>query len=79
MLLKNWIDPNKKIKFELLFWATRNGNSNENFYSHYDNKDSFFVVIKKKIKIIFLGDIPIIILIIKMDGNQLITPRIFFY
>ena len=32
-MIKNWIEPNKKIKFTLLYRATRDGDSYDEFHS----------------------------------------------
>ena len=32
-MIKNWISPNKNISFKLLYRATRDGDSHDNFYS----------------------------------------------
>ena len=50
--MKNWINPNSKIKAELLYWASRDGEEYETFHKLCDNKGPTIVLTK-----LFDGDI----------------------
>ena len=55
-LLKEWISPNQKISFELIYRATRDGDTTEDFHRMCDiNLQRFFCL--KRLKNIFLEDI----------------------
>jgi len=45
-MIKNWIKPNEKINFELLFRATRDGDSSKDFYSKCENSSPTISIIK---------------------------------
>ena len=37
-ILKNWINPNKKIRANLLYWLSRDGAEISAFHEKFDNK-----------------------------------------
>ena len=45
-MIKNWIKPNQEIYFELIFRATRDGDSSKNFYSKCENNSPTITIIK---------------------------------
>ena len=45
-MIKDWINQDKNILFELLYQATRDGDSNQVFHSRCDNKGSTMTFIK---------------------------------
>ena len=53
--LNNWIDPNKPLKFELIFTASKDGDSSEIFHKICDGKGPTVTLIKSKNGHIFGG------------------------
>ena len=47
-LISNWIKPNTKIKYKLLFRASQDGDSMDTFHEKCDNKGPTLVIIKSK-------------------------------
>lgn len=45
-MIKLWIDPNKSIKFELIYRATRDGFTSEAFHYHCNEKGPTLTLIK---------------------------------
>ena len=54
-LLKEWISPNQKISFELIYRATRDGDTTEDFHRMCDNKAPTIFVFKTPKEYIFGG------------------------
>ena len=53
--LNNWINPKKLLKFKLIFTASLNGDTAENFHSYCDKKGPTVTIIKGKNNHIFGG------------------------
>ena len=53
--LKNWIDPNRKMKFYLLYSAKRDGDNRKAFHDKCDNKAPTITIVQKQKDIIFGG------------------------
>ena len=58
-MLSDWIDPNKKIKYELIYKATKDGGTGKSFHSHCDNKGPTLTLINSTDGFIFGGYISI--------------------
>ena len=54
-LINSWVSPNKKISYELLFRATRDGEKEEDFHRHCDNKSPILILGKTPKGFIFGG------------------------
>ena len=54
-LINSWVSPNKKISYELLFRATRDGDKVEDFHNHCDNKSPILILGKTPNNFIFGG------------------------
>ena len=54
-LINSWVSPNKKISYELLFRATRDGDKVENFHNLCDNKSPILILGKTPNNFIFGG------------------------
>ena len=57
-VIKKWINPNKKIKFELLFRKSRDGSICSDFHRCCDNKGPTLTLIKTSKNYIFGGYTP---------------------
>ena len=55
-ILKNWINPNVKMKFELIYSAKRDGDNRKAFHDRCDNKSPTIIIVKTG-KNIILEDI----------------------
>ena len=60
MSIKNWIDKNQKIKFELIFWKSRDGQNCHDFHRYCDNQRATLCIIQtsKKYKFEAYSSIP---------------------
>ena len=56
--IKKWINPNKKIKFELLFRKSRDGSKCSDFHRCCDNKGPTLTLVKTSKNYIFGGYTP---------------------
>ena len=56
--IKKWINPNKKIKFELLFRKSRDGSNCSDFHRYCDNKGPTLTLVKTSKNYIFGGYTP---------------------
>ena len=54
-ILKNWINPNVKMKFELIYSAKRDGDNRKAFHDRCDNKSPTIIIVKTGKNIIFGG------------------------
>jgi hypothetical protein len=54
-LLKEWISPNKKISFELIYRATRDGDTIKDFHNKCDNKSPTICIMETPKGYIFGG------------------------
>ena len=54
-LINSWISPNKKISYELLYRATRDGDQVEDFHKYCDNKSPVLILGKTPKGFIFGG------------------------
>ena len=57
--LREWINPNKEIKFKLLFNKSRDGSYGNDFHKYYDKKGPILALIHTNKGKIFGGYIPI--------------------
>ena len=53
--LKCWINPNKQMRFELLYSATRDGDNRKAFHDRCDNKSPTITIVQTQKNIIFGG------------------------
>ena len=58
-MLREWINPNKEIKFELLFWKSKDGSNASYFHKYCDNKGPTLTLIHTNKGKIFGGYTPI--------------------
>ena len=54
-ILKNWINPNVIMKFELIYSAKRDGDNRKAFHDRCDNKSPTIIIVKTGKNIIFGG------------------------
>ena len=58
-MISDWINPNKKIIYNQIYKATRDGGTGKNFHSHCDNKGPTLTLINSTNGYIFGGFISI--------------------
>ena len=54
-ILKNWINPNRRMKFKLLYSAKRDGDNRKAFHDRCDNKAPTITIVQTQKDVIFGG------------------------
>ena len=54
-ILKNWINPNRRMKFNLLYSAKRDGDNRKAFHDRCDNKAPTITIVQTQKDVIFGG------------------------